>query len=332
MKLIIPMAGQGKRLRPQSNVTPKPLLTVRGKSMVERIVAGFASALERRVTDSVFILSPSFGKDITEKLTDIATRYNVTPHFVVQHDPLGTAHAVAVADEHLIGEGIVVYADTVFEMDPVVGLELSDVVAWVKEVDDPRRFGVAVRQEDRIVAFVEKPQEPISNEALIGIYYVRDLAKLKSFIQVLFDQKICGKGGEYYLTDAFDLMLKDGLVFRTAGVRSWLDCGTLKAFQDTVKYLLMHEPQDVRRVGTSGSVLVEPVYLAEGAEVTGSVIGPNVCIESGARVDHSVIRNSIIFEGAYVSNAVLDNSLIGSNSTIVHPPMVFNVGDFSDVL
>jgi len=331
VKLIIPMAGRGKRLRPQSNVTPKPLLTVRGKSMVERIIAGFAATLERRITDSVFILSPTFGKDITLQLTDIAARFKVKPHFVIQQDPLGTAHAVAQADKHLSGEGVVVYADTVFEMDPVVGLELSDVVAWVKEVDDPRRFGVAVRQEDRIVAFVEKPQEPISNEALIGIYYVRDLAQLKSAIQVLFDQSICGKGGEYYLTDAFDLMLKDGLIFRTAGVRSWLDCGTLEAFQDTVRYLLMHEPQDVRRVGTSGSVLVEPVYLDESAVVTGSVIGPYVCIEAGARINHSVIRNSIIFEGARVSNAVLDNSLIGSHSTVVHPAMAFNVGDFSDV-
>lgn len=325
------MAGRGKRLRPQSNVTPKPLLTVRGKSMVERIVAGFASSLERPLTDTVFILSPTFGRDVTDKLADIADKYNVTAHMVVQEEPLGTAHAVAVADDFLSGEGIVVYADTVFEMDPVVDLEQSDVVAWVKEVDDPSRFGVAVRESDRIVAFVEKPQEPISNEALIGIYYIRDLAKLKSFIQILFDKEICGKGGEYYLTDAFDLMLKEGLEFRTAGVRSWLDCGTIKAFQETVKYLVMHEPQDVRRIGTSGSVLVEPVYIAEGAEIVGSVIGPNVCIEAGARVAHSVISNSIVFEFAHVSHAVLDNSLIGANSTIIPPPMVFNTGDFSHI-
>lgn len=325
------MAGRGKRLRPQSNITPKPLLTVRGKSMVERIVAGFAYALERPVTESVFILSPSFGRDITDKLSDIAVRYHVKPHFVIQKDPLGTAHAVAVANEHLSGEGIVVYADTVFEMDPVIGLERSDVVAWVKEVDDPRRFGVAVRKGDRVVSFVEKPQEPISNEALIGIYYVRDLAMLKNYIQILFDRRICGTGGEYYLTDAFDLMLKDGLVFRTAGVRSWLDCGTLKAFQDTVRYLLINEPQDVRRIGTSGSVLVEPVYIADGAEITGSVIGPNVCIEAGARIVHSVISNSIVFEGAQISNAVLDNSLIGADTTITPARMVFNVGDFSHI-
>lgn len=325
------MAGRGKRLRPQSNVTPKPLLTVRGKSMVERIIAGFASSLEWRVTECVFILSPSFGQEVTGKLSELADKYRVTPHFVIQDDPLGTAHAVAVTDEHLTGEGIVVYADTVFEMDAINNLELSDVVAWVKTVDDPRRFGVAVREGDRIVALVEKPQEPISNEALIGIYYVRELERLKQYIQILFDREICGKGGEYYLTDAFDLMLKDGLVFRTAGVRSWLDCGTLAAFQDTVNYLLLHEPQDVRRVGTSGSVLVEPVYIADGAEITGSVIGPNVCIEAGARIAHSVISNSIVFEHAQVNNAVLSNSLIGANTSVSPSPMEVNVGDFSHI-
>ena len=299
--------------------------------MVERIVSGFTTTLERPVTDGIFILGPGFGKDISDKLVDIATRYNITPHFLVQEEPLGTAHAVAVANDHLEGEGIVVYADTVFEMDPVYDLDQSDVVAWVKEVEDPSRFGVAVREEDRIVAFVEKPQQPISNEALIGIYYVRDLVLLKNAIQVLFDQNICGKGGEYYLTDAFDLMLKNGLVFRTANVRAWLDCGTLKALQDTVRYLMMHEPQENRKNATSGSVLIEPVFIADGAKIVNSLIGPYVCIEAGARITRSVISNSIIFENARISNAVLDHSLIGAHSTVTPSPMVCNVGDYADV-
>lgn len=325
------MAGRGKRLRPQSSLTPKPLLAVRGKCMVERIVEGFSNALPRPATDSVFVVGPSFSEEAYSTLRDICARHDIVPHFVVQKQALGTAHAVAVAGNHLSDEGIVVYADTVFEMEPVDNLEGSDVVTWVKEVEDPSRFGVAVREGSRVVAFVEKPLELISREALIGIYYVRDLARLHAAIQVLFDNEIVGKGGEYYLTDAFDLMLKDGLVFRTAQVRTWLDCGTVEAFMDTTRYLLEHEPQDIRRTTGLGSVVIEPVHIAEGVTITDSVIGPYVSVESGAIIEHAVISNSIIFERAHVKNVVLDRSMIGANSIIDPGASVLNVGDFGHV-
>ncbi len=325
------MAGRGKRLRPQSSITPKPLMTVRGQCMVERIVEKFTCTLPSQVTEGVFILGPGFDRRAYEILDSVCERHNIQAHYVLQEEALGTAHAVICAQDFLSGEGIVVYADTVFDMDPVQNLSDSDVVAWVKEVEDPKRFGVAVREGDRVTAFVEKPQELISNEALIGIYYIRNLEKLKSAIQVLFDQNICGKGGEYYLTDAFDWMLNQGLVFRTAAVTAWLDCGTLEAFMDTTRYLLDHEPQTGARPGCHHSVIMEPVHIAEDAVVENSVIGPYVTIEAGAHVSESIIRNSIVFESAEIKNSVLHDSMIGASSVVTGKSSRVNIGDYSSL-
>ena len=327
MKLIIPMAGRGKRLRPQSNVTPKPLLSVAGKTVVERIVEGFAGILPRPVTEAVFILGPSFGQSVRTSLADICERHGIEPHYVIQHSPLGTAHAVSVARDYLSGEGIVIYADTVFVMGDPVTLEGADVVAWVKKVDDPSRFGVAVREGDRVVAFVEKPKTLISREALIGIYYVRELGSLQRAIQHLFDNEIKGKGGEYYLTDAFDLLLKRGQVFLTATVREWLDCGTLEALFDTTCRLL--GGGDHAEASVEGSVIIEPVHLGPGAQVKDSVVGPNVSVERDARIENSVVRDSIVFEGACVRSAVLARSFVGAHATVEGRPLAANVGDHS---
>lgn len=323
------MAGRGKRLRPQSSITPKPLMTVRGQCMVGRIVEKFTHTLPRPVTDGVFILGPGFDRKAYDILDAVCLRHEIRPHYVIQEEAKGTAHAVICAEDFLDGEGIVVYADTVFNMDPVHNLNSSDVVAWVKEVGDPSRFGVAVREENRITAFVEKPKEFISNEALIGIYYIRHLEKLKAAIQVLFDRNICGKGGEYYLTDAFDGMLKHGLIFRTAAVNAWLDCGTLEAFMDTTRYLLDHEPQTGARPGCRDTVIHEPIYIAEDAVIENSIIGPYVSVESGARVTNSIIRDSIVFESAQIQNSILHESMIGANSAVAGMSKKINVGDHS---
>ena len=196
MKLIIPMAGRGTRVRPHSHVTPKPLLPICGKSMVERIIDTFTKVLPRPMTDGVFVLGPDFGETVSDDLSAICERHGMNAHFRVQDEAMGTAHAVACAGDHLEGEGIVVFADTLFYMEPGIDLSESDVVVWVKEVEDPSRFGVAVRKDGRIVALVEKPQTLISNEALIGIYYVRDLSLLKNAIDYLIENKVTGHGKE----------------------------------------------------------------------------------------------------------------------------------------
>ncbi len=328
MKLIIPMAGRGTRVRPHSHVTPKPLLPVKGKSMVERIVDTFNEVLPRHLDEGVFVLGPDFGEDVRRRLRDICERHDMKASFAVQEKALGTAHAVYAAKDHLDGEGIVVFADTLFYMEPGVDLEGADVVAWVKHVDDPRRFGVAVREGDRIVALVEKPQEFISSEALIGIYYVKDLAALRDAIAYLIEHDVKGHG-EYQLTDAMDRLLKQGKVFRTASVTEWLDCGTIPALLETTKVILDKEKDDLHQGTAENSVILDPVYIGPGARVTNAVVGPYVSIEAGAQIENAVVRGSILFAGAVVENAVLEDSLIGQYATVSETPRVVNIGDHS---
>jgi glucose-1-phosphate thymidylyltransferase len=331
MKLIIPMAGRGTRVRPHSHVTPKPLLNVCGKSMVERIVDTFMAVLPRPLDEGIFILGPDFGTDVRDALSGICNRHGMKAGFAVQDVARGTGHAVACAGDRLEGEGIVVFADTLFYMAPGVDLSDADVVAWVKHVDDPSRFGVAVREGDRIVRLVEKPQELISTEALIGIYYVRELSALKRSIQYLFDNELTGAGDEYQLTDAFDHMLKDGALFRTASVSAWLDCGTIEALHATTMEIVAREKRPVPAESVFDSVVIQPVFVADGARIERSVIGPNVSIERGAVIRESIVKESIIFSGAIVDDAHLEGSLIGSNALVRGTPSAVNIGDHSSI-
>ena len=329
MKLIIPMAGRGTRVRPHSHVTPKPLLPVKGRTMVERIVDTFNSVLPRNLDSGVFVLGPDFGADVREKLSGICDSHGMEAHFAVQERAEGTAHAVYCAGDQLEGEGIIVFADTLFDMEPGIDLGDADVVAWVKEVDDPSRFGVAVREGERITAFVEKPQQLISREALIGIYYVKDLAQVKDAISHLIENDIRGHGREFQLTDAFDYLLKQGKKFTTASVTEWLDCGTIPALVDTTKHILAKESDSLREGEASNSIIIEPVYIGPGAKVVDSVVGPNVSVEANARIERSVVKDSIVFGDARVSDAVLADSLVGHHAEVAERPRSINVGDHS---
>jgi glucose-1-phosphate thymidylyltransferase len=327
MKLIIPMAGRGTRVRPHSLVTPKPLLAVCGKSMVERIIDTFTRVLPRSLDESVFILGPDFGENVRTQLRTLCEERGIQAHFAVQEKAQGTAHAVYCAGEHLQGEGIVVFADTLFDMKPGVNLAGADVVAWVKHVDDPSRFGVAVRDGDRITAFVEKPQNLISNEALIGIYYVARLENLRAAVDHMVRNDERGPTGEFYLTDAFDKLLKQGFVFKTATVSEWLDCGTIEALMETTKTILSKESDNLHVGTVHNSIIHDPVFIGPGARVVHSVIGPYVSIEEGSEVSGAIIRDSIIFANARVEHAVLANSLVGQNARVVDRPRRINVGD-----
>lgn len=331
MKLVIPMAGRGTRVRPHSHVTPKPLVSVKGKSMVERIVDTFNRVLPANLSEGVFVLGPDFGEEVYKELRAICDRHGMVASFGVQERAEGTAHAVYCAGDHLEGDGIVVFADTVFDMEPGVDLENAEVVAWVKHVEDPSRFGVAVRKGDRIVEFVEKPSEPISNEALIGIYYVQDLAYLRRMIEKLMEDDIRGHGGEFQLTDVFDRMIKSGSVFRTATVTEWLDCGTISALMETTRHILEKETDDRRQGTVENSVIVDPVYIGPGARVSNSVIGPYVSVEENAKISGSVVRDSIIFSKATVESAVLADSLVGRHATVSPSPTRANIGDHSEL-
>jgi len=303
-------------------------MPVVGIPMVERIVNTFIEVLPRPITEAVFILG-DFPSEVNEALTAICERHGLRASFVRQDQALGTGHAIHCARDYLHGEVVTVFADTLFTMHGPASLEGTDVMAWVKHVEDPSRFGVAVMDGARIIALVEKSPKLISHEALIGIYYVRDGKELRDAIQRLMDDEITGYGDEYQLTDAFDILLKKGLVFETAGVSEWLDCGTIEAFMATCFHLLKTE--SAQHGSVHNSELIQPVFVAEGATVQDSTVGPNVVVEKGAVVSQSTVSNSIIFSGARVEGSDLSESMIGRHATVFGAKGRLNIGDHSSI-
>ena len=327
MKLIIPMAGRGTRVRPHSHTTPKPLLPVAGTMIVERIVETFARTLDRTIDEIVYILGPDFGREIKETLSEMSKRHNAKATFRVQDVALGTAHAVLCAGEDLEGEVIIVFADTIFDSYEKVTVDDADSVIWLKEVEDPSRFGVAVHDGDTITDFVEKPSEPISNLAIIGVYYFKKGEDLKKEIQYLMDHNVTGHGDEYQLTDALDRLLKDGKSFKKATVDEWLDCGTLPAWLDTTGEILEKENHSFDKY--ENTTIHPPVYIGEGVEISNSEIGPNVSIEAGTKIKDSKIEKSIIQKNAQLTGCQLKHSTIGNNAEAVNATGEVHIGDHS---
>lgn len=331
MKLIIPMAGRGTRVRPHSHTIPKPLLPVAGTMIVERIIETFARTLDQTINEVVYILGPDFGKEIREKLTEMSERHHAKATFRVQEVALGTAHAVYSASKDLTGEVIIVFADTIFDSDEKVSVEGADSVIWLKEVDDPSRFGVAVFEGDKITDFVEKPKEPISNLAIIGVYYFNDGETLKKEIEYLLDHDKTGHGGEYQLTDALDRMLKDGKTFKKATVDEWLDCGTLPAWLDTSGIILDKENHSYDEKKYKNTTIHPPVYVGKDVKISESEIGPNVSIEEGSVIANSTISHSIIQENAIIEDSNLKNSTIGNHVEVYGESGTVHLGDHSVV-
>ena len=327
MKLIIPMAGRGTRVRPHSHTTPKPLLPVAGTMIVERIVETFSRTLDGTIDEIVYILGPDFGQEIKDRLTEMSERHDAKASFGVQEVARGTAHAVSCAGEKLNGEVIIVFADTIFDTDKTVTVEGADSVIWLKEVDDPSRFGVAVEKDGQITDFVEKPSEPISNLAIIGVYYFKKGQELMKEIQYLLDNNIVGHGDEYQLTDALDRLLKNDNVFKKATVEEWLDCGTLPAWLDTVGQILEKEDHDYGEY--EGTTIHPPVYFGDDVEISGSEIGPNVSVESGTTIKNSTVKNTIIQHNASLNGCDLDGCTVGNHADLNGVKGEIHVGDHS---
>lgn len=331
MKLIIPMAGRGTRVRPHSHTVPKPLLPVAGKMIVERIVETFARTLDRDIDEIVFILGPDFGQEIKDALKAMSDRQGAKATFRVQETAQGTAHAVYCAEEDLSGECIIVFADTIFDMEGSVSIEDADSVIWLKEVDDPSRFGVAVEKGDKITDFVEKPSEPISNLAIIGVYYFKEGEDLKKEIEYLLEHDVRGHGDEFQLTDALDRMLKDGKLFRKATVDHWMDCGTLPAWLETSGAIVEKEYEEVDESKYKDTEIIPPVYIGDDVELEGCTIGPKASIASGSTLKKCSVKNSLIQEHAYLQNCKIENSTIGRHVELKDVDQEVHLGDHSKI-
>lgn len=325
------MAGRGTRVRPHSHTVPKPLLPVAGKMIVERIVETFIRTLDREIEEIVFILGPDFGREIRQALVAMSERHGAEAHFRIQEVAEGTAHAVYSAEDQLEGECIIVFADTLFDTEGTVSLEGADSVIWLKQVEDPSRFGVAVYEDEKITDFVEKPSEPVSDQAIIGVYYFRDASSLKREIVYLLDNDVRGHGGEFQLTDALDRMLKKGDVFKRASVDEWLDCGTLSAWLETSGVILEKEGREYQEENYRETKIIPPVYIGEGVRLENCIIGPHASIASGCSLENCTVKNSLIREEAELENCRLQDSTVGSHARLKDVEQQVHLGDHSIV-
>jgi len=299
--------------------------------IIERLVETFIRTLDREITEIVYILGPDFGRQIKDDLTAMSSRHNVKATFRVQDVALGTAHAVYCAKEDLDGEVIVAFADTLFDSEDKFNIEDADSVIWLKKVDDPSRFGVAVYDGERITGFVEKPEEFISDLAIIGVYYFKDGEGLLKELQRIMDEDIQGPGGEYFLTEALDNMINNGKLFKTATVDEWLDCGTLPAWLETTGEILEKENHSFDASKYPNSTIIPPVFLGDNVIIENSTIGPKVSIEAGSSIKNSTVSNSIIRESAQLTSTELKDSTIGAHTNVENVSGNIDIGDHSSV-
>ncbi len=319
---IVPAAGVGTRLRPHTHTVPKALINVAGRPILAHILDGLiAEGVER-----VIVIVGYMGDRIREYVTK---RYGALADFVEQEERLGLGHAVSLAAGKIAkGPVVIVLGDTIVHTDFSIFLGGPDVVLGVKQVEDPRRFGIVELRDGFVTGLVEKPDTPRSNLALVGLYYIPESREIFTAL----DSMIRGgkmTRGEYQLTDALAKMLGDGTKMRVHGVEGWFDCGETGTLLLTNRYLLDLVPGSP---AIPGVVVIHPVSIDPTAEVQQSIIGPYVSVAGGARIRNSILRNSIINESAEVSDMLLDSSVIGEHAIVSGTFQVLNVGDSSEVI
>jgi glucose-1-phosphate thymidylyltransferase len=326
MNIIILLAGYGTRLRPHTYTKPKPLITVAGKPVLGHILDGIANVQIDKVAFVVGYLGDQFEPYVKRMYPALNAEY------IEQKEANGQASAVLLAKDAVSGPTVVIFGDTVTDADlSKLNDAEGDGVLYVREVEDPRRFGVVqVGSDGFIQRVIEKPSTMENRLALIGAYYVKDAAKLMAACQELIDRDIKTKG-EYYFADALNLMMESGAKFKTERADVWLDCGKPDAVLETNRYLLSHGQDNSAHWADCNCVIVPPVNIHPSAKIESSVIGPNASIGENCHIVNSVIRESIVDTGAYVSDHVLANSLIGRDAILAGRPRKFNVGDSSVV-
>lgn len=333
MNIIIPMAGMGKRLRPHTLTTPKPLIPIVGKPIVYWLVHDIVEVCPEKVENIGFVISKTFGDGVENELLFIAEKLGAKGHLFYQEEPLGTAHAIFCAAELLTGKTIVAFADTLFKANFKLDTN-QDGIIWVHKVEDPSAFGVVTLDgKGSIQDFVEKPVDFVSDLAIIGIYYFKNGDKLRSEIKILMDNKI-KDAGEYQLTRVLKTLKEKGMEFIPGQVDDWLDCGNKQATVETHRayFNFMVERRIISKSSkTTNSVLIEPVYLGENVEIDNAVIGPYVSVGDNSKISESRIQNSIIQKDSSIKNANLANSMLGNFVTFEGKATDLSVGDYNTI-
>ncbi|HET8524669.1 MAG TPA: sugar phosphate nucleotidyltransferase [Thermomicrobiales bacterium] len=319
MDIILPVAGLGTRLRPQTWSKPKPLVSVGGKPMLAHVLDRVLLAHPEKL---VFITGYR-GDQIEEWAR---ANYDQELVFVEQPQMLGQTDAIIRTRDYVKGDALILFPDMIFEADFTnLGSVDADVVAYTKEVDDPSAFGIAVLQDERIVKLVEKPQEPVSNLALIGVYYIKHMPDLYQAMDEQMERGMTLKN-EYFLADAIQLMIDHGATAITAPVSVWEDCGNAEALLSTNRYLLDHQGK-VKTLTFDSAKIVQPSVIAPDAVLERAVVGPYASIGSGVTIRDAVVRDAIIDDGSTIESAVINHSVIGKNVEITGRAHELNAGD-----
>lgn len=326
MKVIIPLAGKGTRLRPHTYVTPKPLIKVGGKTVMSYILDDLR---ELGVTEGVFITG--YLKDKIEAYMK-AEYPDFHVQYVEQEVQNGTAGAIALAEPYVQEDCLIIFVDTLFDADLGLTRRLPPDVAgilWAKEVEDYQRFGVLVHDEQGFMTrIVEKPQDPISKLANIGLYYVRDWQLLFKGIHSVMTGPT-GKSGEYYLTDAFQYMVDHGAKLKIVAVEGWYDAGEMGTLLETNRHVLANAGRARAPDGGRNIRCKDPVRVAEGVELENCELGPNVTIETGCVIRNAKLRDTIVGEHTRIEDAALHDSVIGNHCVVQGVQGSVNLGDHS---
>lgn len=327
------MAGRGSRLRPHTLTVPKPLIPVAGKPIVHRLVEDIAGVLNQKIDEVAFIIHESFGKKVEEDLIAIAQKLGARGTIYYQNEALGTGHAIMCAKDSLDGPAVIAYADTLIRADFDLDTT-ADSVIWVKQVDQPEAFGVVnLNDNGEIIELVEKPKEFVSDLAVIGIYYFKDIAVLKNELQSVLDNNII-HGGEYQINDGIKQMMAKGMKFVPGQVDEWMDCGNKNVTVETNTRMLGFLHNDGENlvsadVKLENATIIPPCSIAEDVVLINATVGPNVSLGKGCHVIDSTIKNSLIQTHAHIKNANLDNAMIGNHVNFDGNFTSISIGDYS---
>ena len=331
MKIIVPMAGRGSRLRPHTLTVPKPLVPIAGKPIVRRLVEDITRVCGQKVDEIAFVIG-DFGVVVEAELLEIAKSLNAKGAIYHQDEALGTAHAILCAKEALVGPVVVAFADTLFRADFTLDTE-KDGIIWVQKVEDPRAYGVIKMNENNVITeFVEKPQEFVSDLAIIGIYFFKDGLKLSAELQYLIDNNITEKG-EFQLTNALENMKQKGAEFYPGKVDEWLDCGNPIAAVHANKRVLEYTANNEARKALSieNSEIIEPCFVGENVQLKNCTIGPYVSIGNDTCIINSTIKNTIIQNNTKIEDADLEESMIGNYVEYKGGKKRISIGDYSKI-
>lgn len=330
MKIIIPMAGRGSRLRPHTLTVPKPLVPIAGKPMVQILVEDLTKSLEEKVDEIAFITG-DFGEEVDKQLKGIAESLGAKGSVYKQDLPLGTAHAILCAEESMQGKCMIAFSDTLFKANFAFNSE-EDGIIWAQRVEDPSAFGVLKTDENNVITdFVEKPKEFVSDLAIVGIYYVKDGDNLRKELRYLLDNDIKDRG-EFQLTTALENMKQKGIKFKVGEIEEWLDCGNKDAVVYTNKRILEiknSSSEQAENLISENSVVIQPCYLGKNVKLVNSVVGPHVSIGDNSTVINSVINNTVVQSDTQIKSANLENSMIGNKVEYDGRKSEISIGDFS---